>query len=53
MEHMSPAGKVQDRLRVWILAYHLSIDVAADCDGEVGVDEPGKAKGVWGKPNLG
>jgi protein-arginine deiminase len=53
LENVFPPGKVQDKLRVRVVAYHLSVDVDADRDGEVGVDEPGKANWVWGKGQPG
>jgi protein-arginine deiminase len=53
LENVSPDGEVRDKLRVRVNAYQLSVDVDADCDGEVGIDEPGKAHWVWGKSQPG
>jgi hypothetical protein len=51
-----PSGEVQevqDKLRVLVVAYRLSVDVDADRDGEVGVDEPRKDKWIWGEGKPG
>lgn len=53
LENVLPPGKVQDKLRVRVVAYHLSVDVDADRDGKIGDDEPGKANWVWGKGQPG
>lgn len=53
LENVLPSGEIQDKLRMQVVAYRLSVDVDADRDGEVGVDEPGKDKWVWGEGKPG
>ena len=48
-----PSGEIQDRLRVRVDAFRLSVDVDADRDGEVGIDEPRKDEWKWGEGQPG
>lgn len=53
LQNVLPSDEVVDELHVELHALYVGIDIDADRDGKVGLDEPGKANWVWGKGQPG
>jgi protein-arginine deiminase len=53
LQNTSPSGKVIEELRVELYVFHLALDIDANRDGEVSLNEAGKANWVWGRGHPG
>lgn len=53
LQNVLTSDEVIDELHVEFYALYVGIDIDADRDGKVGIDEPGKANWVWGKGQPG
>lgn len=53
IDHVDEAGATIESLTLEVFSVHLGLDVDADRDGIVGVNEPGKSNWVWGRGQRG
>jgi len=53
LAHVDETGATAETLTLEVFSVHLGLDVDADRDGIVGVNEPGKSNWVWGKGQRG